>query len=60
MKCQICKQATNYDESFGYDEFIVCPSCFNKLCQNIKSIDDIMTIIFRCGKIRREKIEQKN
>ena len=27
MKCKICKRKTNWDESYGRDCFIVCPSC---------------------------------
>lgn len=53
MKCQICKKKTTIDTSVGYDEFIVCNKCVEKLRKNY-DFEDIMTIIFRCGKIRRE------
>ena len=31
MKCQICGKETTWDESFGKEEFIVCPHCFKEL-----------------------------
>ena len=31
MKCQICGKKTTWNESFGKEEFIVCPYCFEEL-----------------------------
>ena len=57
MKCAICGKETHWDESYGYDEFIVCPHCFDKIremCNNdtVKSLD----IVFKLGK--HEKIKK--
>ena len=37
MKCKICKNKTTWDESFGGENFIICPTCYNKLNPNHKS-----------------------
>ena len=31
MKCAICKSKTTWGESHGYNEFIVCPKCLDRL-----------------------------
>ena len=56
MKCAICNCKTNWDESFGYDEFIVCPRCFNKIremCNNDTS--KALDIVFKLGKYEKIK-----
>lgn len=54
MKCAICKNKTNWDESFGYNEFIVCPKCFERL--------DIHTtawgFVLEVGKLIKEEKEK--
>lgn len=57
MKCKICGSKTNWDVSYGYEEFIVCPHCFDKIHKSY-SLDETMTIIFMLGKIVREKNEK--
>lgn len=37
MKCKLCKQKTNWDESYGYEEFIVCPKCFEEMAKLSKA-----------------------
>ena len=60
MKCAICNEKTTWDESYGLDEFIVCPLCHNRLGKhNIKNYPQVIDFIFECGYIRREKKEQE-
>ena len=54
MKCGICKEKTNWNKSFGYREFIICPSCFEKIHDKY-DIVETMDIIFMLGGIIREK-----
>lgn len=55
MKCAICNKKTDWDSSYGYEEFIVCPHCFEKL----RAVDgDVLDLIFACGQIRKERKEQ--
>ena len=54
MKCAICKEKTNWNRSFGYREFIVCPSCFESIHKKY-DIVETMDIIFMLGNIIREK-----
>lgn len=54
MKCKICKQKTNWDESYGMAEFIVCPRCFEEMAENEKGNfytkrNKIMNMIFTIG-----------
>ncbi len=37
MKCEICGKKTTYEESYGRDAFIVCPSCHTKLVNRIQT-----------------------
>lgn len=53
MKCAICSQKTDWDSSYGYEEFIVCPACFKRLISKYTP-EDTMTFIFTCGQIRRD------
>lgn len=56
MKCAICKKKTDWDSSYGYEEFIVCPHCFNRLSKNSPiNFTTTMDFIFTCGQIRKEK-----
>ena len=36
MKCHICNNETTWNESFGKETFIVCPSCHRELTNRIK------------------------
>lgn len=53
MKCAICKRKTNYNKSYGYSEFIVCPKCFNELHYKY-NITDTMELIFILGDIAKK------
>ena len=53
MKCAICKNKTDWDSSFGYKDFIVCPKCF-EIMHNKYGADKAMSIIFTLGKIAKE------
>jgi hypothetical protein len=35
MKCKICKQKTNWDESVGRPAFIVCNHCVENLSEHM-------------------------
>ena len=56
MKCKICGKRTHYDESYGYDSFIVCPKCFEHLHEKY-GIVKTMNLIFALGEVaeKREK-----
>lgn len=64
MKCNICGSKTDWDSSFGYTEFIVCPVCYKRLVKTVSpytktakysDYNAISSIIFELGKIRKEK-----
>lgn len=62
MKCKICKKPTNWDESYGKSNFIVCPTCFERLAKATgkkfpKGQNLIMNIIFEIANIREEKVD---
>lgn len=59
MKCAICRGKADWDSSFGYEEFIVCYSCYNKLVPPDTDDDDALNFIFACGQIRRDKKREK-
>lgn len=54
MKCAICKNKTNWDESFGYSEFIVCPKCFERL----ETHETALGFVLEVGKIKKEGKEK--
>ena len=56
MKCAICRNKTNWDESFGYNEFIVCPKCLEILSAHKTAIGFVLT----AGRIRKEERKSKN
>ena len=61
MKCEICRKKTTNEDSVGYDNFIVCNKCYDKLARKIEythySYYDTLQIIFACGQIRKESEE---
>ena len=55
MNCSICNRPTTVETSVGYDEFIVCNDCHDKLGNyTLENFPSVMDFIFKCGKIRRE------
>lgn len=54
MKCKICKGKTNWDKSYGYWEFIVCPKCHDELCKVCKSNYMAWSVIIKMGRLARE------
>ena len=52
--CQICKVKTDWNESFGYTSFIVCPKCEKRLRDKL-GVENTMTTIFLMGNIRKER-----
>ena len=66
MKCKICKQKTSWDVSYGYEEFIVCPTCYNTILYTIqKDVPKIdaqmltMDLVFAFGQRRRVTNEMR-
>ena len=59
MKCDVCKRSTDWDESYGKSNFIICPTCFERLAKAIEKEDKnlIMNIIFEIADIREEKVD---
>lgn len=54
MKCQICGKKTTWDESFGKEEFIVCPRCFEALHKMTHSKrDEVFDFVIAVGWIRK-------
>lgn len=60
MKCKICKNKTTWDESFGRENYIVCPNCLIRLANSVDRCDDkigqnvALNIIFEISKIKKE------
>ena len=38
MKCKICGRKTNWDESYGKENFIVCPACHDRIAEVISNV----------------------
>ena len=63
MKCHICNNKTTWNESFGRETFIVCPSCHRKLTNKIKALrkfgygpeSSALEIIITIGSIKEER-----
>lgn len=60
MKCEICKEKTDLNNSFGYEEFIVCGNCIKRMTKEVDDFDWILETIFRMGKIKRDYNMVKN
>ena len=61
MKCQVCKNKTTWDESFGLEEFIVCPKCHDGIKAKLgKTNSKTINIIFALGYIARENQKKEN
>lgn len=56
--CKICGRKTHWDESYGYEEFIVCPCCFYELAEDYE-LDGALAIVFKLGSIIRNKNKKK-
>lgn len=60
MKCKICGRKTNWDESYGRETFIVCPTCFNKITNSINNCrkykispeSTALEIVLKIGRIK--------
>ncbi len=67
MKCDICGKKTDWDESYGRETFIVCPTCYNKIAKIIKRSTNYdyydmtaLEIILEIGSIKEERKLFKN
>ena len=55
MKCAICGKKTNWDESYGYIDFIICPHCFWNIRKTYttknqaKELEESMKAVFAMG-----------
>jgi len=59
MKCKICHSKTNWDESYGKSNFIICPACFERLAEKTgqkfpEAQYIIMSIIFEIADIKAQ------
>lgn len=66
MKCKFCGKKTNWDESFGTENLIMCPSCMERYSKQVHSIissssDDyirdngiVLALLLECGKAAQE------
>lgn len=36
MKCAKCNEATNWDSSYGQNNYFICDNCFQEMVQEIK------------------------
>lgn len=56
MKCAICGRKTNWNESYGYENFIVCPCCFNFIKEETKKESwEVLELIFILGKAKKNQ-----
>jgi DNA-directed RNA polymerase subunit RPC12/RpoP len=57
MKCAECGKRTTWDESFGGENYIVCPKCFQRIREENKT-DGIGTlqIIFQKSIDKSKKV----
>ena len=58
MKCIICNKKTNWDESFGAKDYIVCPTCYWKIVKKIEKKYDLNKE--ESSIIALQKIHKKN
>lgn len=52
--CQICGNETDWDVSFGRENFTVCPHCFERLTDVNPNLDYFFDMIFTMSDIRTE------
>ena len=55
MTCEICKKATNWDESVGKENYIICNECFHRILYKYKDTNiqpKILDIIFKLSDVR--------
>lgn len=44
MKCIICNNITTWDESFGPENFIVCPKCHHEFGIRLKKVPELTEV----------------
>lgn len=53
--CQVCGKYTSWDESYGHENFIICPRCMEIAREKLGySTTDIIGISCAFGEIRKE------
>lgn len=63
MKCKLCGRKTNWNESFGKENFIVCPKCHDRIATIISEITNnhpyskvaATSVIIELGYLKEEK-----
>lgn len=45
IKCVKCGKETNWDTSYGLENYLVCSECFDKICENKDSLEVLGDII---------------
>jgi len=59
MKCAICNNKTTWDESYGRENFLVCPKCFYKLKKATHQDNfNIFNFIIEVGWLKEEEEEK--
>lgn len=53
--CQVCGKYTDWNESYGHENFIICPQCMRVAREKLGcSIIDVIGISCAFGEIRKE------
>lgn len=57
--CQICGKYTDWDSSYGNEQFVICPRCMEKAKNQLNfSRGDIIGIICAFARIRKEVMKK--
>lgn len=59
MKCAICGKPTNWDESFGKENFLACPECFAELTKVSGPMGNAVGVLCRIGELMSEAKKPK-
>ena len=62
MVCEICRKTTNWDESVGKENYIICNECFHRILSKYKDTNihpKILDIIFKLSDVRGDVFAEK-
>lgn len=62
MICEICRKTTNWDESIGKENYIICNECFRRILSKYEDTSihpKIFNIIFKLSDVRGETFAEK-
>lgn len=57
-KCSICGDKTTWSGSYGYEEFLVCPLCMNKMILKFDGLTNALNLTFKLGEIKKDRLEE--